>query len=305
MVIFTVPADVAYSPLPALRAFLAACRRGSYTAAAEELNVTHGAISRQVQQLEEWLGQKLFVRTGQRMAPTPHALAFAQEVSAAMQRIEDAARRYGRGSASRLLRVNAPATFAMRWLIPRLPDFYARNPDILVQVQTATTQQLTLAGSFDAAIRIGPVNAGHFSALPFLDEWHTVLAAPALLARQPLHTLEQLADHVLLDTETRPGIWQQWLNAAGCAGAIPARRLRFDHYYVTYSALVDGLGIALGPLPTLDHDLETGRLAQPFPDLRTPPQRYACLTPAGVVKTVAHRRFEDWLLERGALLARD
>ncbi|KDC00674.1 LysR substrate-binding domain protein, partial [Bordetella bronchiseptica D993] len=115
-----------------------------------------------------WLGQKLFVRTGQRMAPTPHALAFAQEVSAAMQRIEDAARRYGRGSASRLLRVNAPATFAMRWLIPRLPDFYARNPDILVQVQTATTQQLTLAGSFDAAIRIGPVNAGHFSALPFL-----------------------------------------------------------------------------------------------------------------------------------------
>lgn len=61
-------------PLPALRAFLAACRRGSYTAAAEELNVTHGAISRQVQQLEEWLGQKLFVRTGQRMAPTPTSI---------------------------------------------------------------------------------------------------------------------------------------------------------------------------------------------------------------------------------------
>ncbi len=288
-------------PLPALRAFLAACRSGSYTAAAQELNVTHGAISRQVQLLEEWLGQKLFERVGQRMTATPHALAFAQEVSEAMERISDAARRYGRGSASSLLRVNAPATFAMRWLIPRLPDFYARHPGILVQVQTATTQQLALAGSFDAAIRVGSVNHHHFSALPFMDEWHTVLAAPGLLARQPLSSLEQLAGHVFLETETRPGLWQQWLNAAGVTDEPSGMRQRFDHFYVTYSALVDGLGLAVGPLPTLDHDIEAGRLAAPFPALRTPMQRYYCLTPAGVPKTLAHRRFEDWLVVSGQL----
>lgn len=289
-------------PLPALRAFLAACRRGSFTAAAEELNVTHGAVSRQVQQLEEWLGQSLFERSGQRMAATPHALAFAQEVGEAMQRIEDAARRYGRGSASSLLRVNAPATFAMRWLIPRLPDFYARHPGVLVQVQTATTQQLGLAGSFDAAIRVGALNNKHFSALPFLDEWHALLAAPALLERQPLDELDQLSDHVLLETETRPGLWQQWLNAAGYRDATSMRRQRFDHYYVTYSALVDGLGVAPGPLPTLDRDLDAGRLVQCFPDVKTPAQRYYCLTPAGVPKTLAHRRFEEWLVEQGQLL---
>lgn len=288
-------------PLPALRAFLAACRSGSYTAAAQELNVTHGAISRQVQLLEEWLGQKLFERVGQRMTATPHALAFAQEVSEAMERISDAARRYGRGSASSLLRVNAPATFAMRWLIPRLPDFYARHPGILVQVQTATTQQLALAGSFDAAIRVGSVNHHHFSALPFMDEWHTVLAAPGLLARQPLSSLEQLVGHVFLETETRPGLWQQWLNAAGVTDEPSGMRQRFDHFYVTYSALVDGLGLAVGPLPTLDHDIEAGRLTAPFPGLRTPMQRYYCLTPAGVPKTLAHRRFEDWLVTSGQL----
>lgn len=115
-------------PLPALKAFLAACRAGSYSAAAEELNVTHGAVSRQIQTLEDWLGQKLFERAGQRMAPTSHALAFALEVSEAFERINDAAQRYGKGSASMLLRVSAPATFAMRWLIPRLNDFHKKIP---------------------------------------------------------------------------------------------------------------------------------------------------------------------------------
>ncbi len=287
-------------PLPALRAFLAACRNGSFTAAAEELNVTHGAISRQIHLLEDWLGQTLFERMGQRMAATPHALAFAQEVSEAMARIEDAARRYGRGRASSVLRVNAPATFAMRWLIPRLPEFYALHPGILVQVQTATTQQLALAGSFDLAIRTGQASINHFSALPFMQEWHTVLAAPALLARRPLETLEQLADHVLLETETRPGQWQQWLNAAGVRDEPDAPRQRFDHFYVTYCALIDGLGLAIGPLPTLDRDLAAGRIVQPFPALRTPARQYHCLTPAGVPKTAAHRKFETWLLAQGA-----
>ncbi|KAB0495774.1 LysR substrate-binding domain-containing protein [Pseudomonas vancouverensis] len=288
-------------PLPALKAFLAACRAGSYSAAAEELNVTHGAISRQIQTLEEWLGQKLFERAGQRMAPTPHALAFAVEVGEAFERINDAAERYGKGSASMLLRVSAPATFAMRWLIPRLDDFHQRHPGMLIQVQTATTQQISLAGSFDLAIRRGSPQTGHFSAQAFLDEWLTLVAAPSLLARQPLDTLMDLHRHVLLETETRPGDWQQWLNAAGYRAEGTLRRQRFDHFYVTYSALIDGLGLGVGPMPTLEHDVTVGRLVQPFADLRTPSRRYYSLTPAGVSKTLIHRRFEDWLVEQGNL----
>jgi DNA-binding transcriptional LysR family regulator len=288
-------------PLPALRAFLAACRTGSYTAAAEELSVTHGAVSRQVQVLEEWLGQKLFERAGQRMAPTPHARAFAQEVTEALERIDDAAQRYGKGSASTLLRVSAPATFAMRWLIPRLPDFYKRHTGTLVQVQTATTQQLSLAGSFDVAIRMGAASKEHFSALPFMDERHTVVAAPDLLQRQPLRSLDDLHHHTLLDTETRPGHWQQWFNAAGFLGEAHLKRQRFDHFYVTYTALIDGMGIGIAPLPTLGHDVRAGRLALPFPDVYSASRRYYCLTPTGVPKTLVHRQFEVWLCECGTL----
>ncbi|MHA6138570.1 LysR substrate-binding domain-containing protein [Pseudomonas mohnii] len=288
-------------PLPALKAFLAACRAGSYSAAAEELNVTHGAVSRQIQTLEDWLGQKLFERAGQRMAPTSHALAFALEVSEAFERINDAAQRYGKGSASMLLRVSAPATFAMRWLIPRLNDFHEKNPGMLIQVQTATTQQISLAGSFDLAIRRGSPQTDHFSAQAFLDEWLTVVAAPSLLARVPLDTLKDLSRHLLLETETRPGDWQQWLNAAGSTEHGTSARQRFDHFYVTYTALIDGLGVGIGPMPTLEHDVNVGRLILPFASLRTPSRRYYSLTPAGVPKTLVHRKFESWLLEQGSM----
>lgn len=286
-------------PLPALKAFLAACRTGSYTAAADELSVTHGAISRQIQALEQWLGQKLFEKMGQRMVPTPHAQAFAREMGEALERIDDAARRYGKGSATELLRVSAPATFAMRWLIPRLVKFHASYPGSVVQVMTATTQQMSLAGSFDLAIRRAPPPAAHFSAQPFYEEWQTLVAAPALLARQPLATLAELAGHVLLETETRPGHSQQWLNTAGYAGGERLRRQRFDHFYVTLMALIDGLGVGIGPMPTLDIDIAAGRLLAPFPDIRTDSRRYYALTPLGTQKTLLHRRFEAWLIEEG------
>ena len=286
-------------PLPALKAFLAACRTGSYTAAAEELSVTHGAISRQIQALEQWLGQKLFEKAGQRMVPTPHAQAFAREMGEALERIDDAARRYGKGIATEQMRVSTPATFAMRWLIPRLPAFHARYPGSLIQVITATTQQMSLAGSFDLAIRRAPPPAAHFSAQPFFEEWQTLVAAPSLLAQQPLDTLAQLSNHLLLETETRPGHSQQWLNTAGYVGGERLRRQRFDHFYVTLTALIDGLGVGIGPMPTLTIDMAANRLCAPFPDIRTDSRRYYALTPLGTQKTLLHRRFEEWLIEQG------
>lgn len=286
-------------PLPALKAFLAACRTGSYTAAAKELYVTHGAISRQIQTLEQWLGQKLFEKSGQKMAPTLHALEFAREMSEALERIDDAALRYGKGSATAQLRVSTPTTFAMRWLIPRLPAFHAKYPGSVVQVLTAHTQQMSLAGSFDLAIRRGPPPSAHFSAQPFYEEWHTLVMAPSLIQRQPLSTLSDLPKHLLLETETRPGHWQQWLNMACYIDGERLRRQRFDHFYVTWSAVIDGLGIGIGPMPTLLTDIQAGRLCMPFPDIRTDSRRYFALTPSGTQKTLLHHRFTDWLVEQG------
>jgi len=117
-------------PLNALRVFEVAARTGSYAAAGAELGLTHGAVSRQIAALESWLGQRLFVRMGRRMVATPAASAFAVEVSLSFDRVITAAEACGRLDARRILRVSAPTTFAMRWLIPRLDRFHADRAEV-------------------------------------------------------------------------------------------------------------------------------------------------------------------------------
>jgi LysR family transcriptional regulator, glycine cleavage system transcriptional activator len=286
-------------PLSALRAFEVAARTGSYSAAAIELGVTHGAVSKQIATLEGWLGQRLFVRAGQRMVATPHGRSFAREVSEAFDRIADAARRHGRAEANEVLHVNAPATFAMRWLIPRLPDFQRLHPRVEVRVSTSTTLHEEARG-FDLAIRRGPLPWVQFRATKFLDEWNTLVASPALLRRQPLRKLADLAGHTILSTETRPGDWEEWLAVAGYAGPPPARRHRYDHFFVTLLAAIDGFGITIGPMPTLVHDVAGRRLAMPFPQVRVPRQSYFVLTPMDADKTLAMHRFVEWLIRLGS-----
>src|ERR1700684_699660 len=124
-------------PLTAWRVFEVAARTGSYAEAGAHLALTHAAVSRQIAALEDWLGQRLFVRTGRRMAATPAARAFAAEVSLSFDRVITAAEACGRLDARRILRVNAPTTFAMRWLIPRLDRFHAGQAEIEVAVTPA------------------------------------------------------------------------------------------------------------------------------------------------------------------------
>ena len=169
-------------PLNALRVFEVAARTGSYAEAGTELGLTHGAVSRQIAALETWLGQRLFVRTGRRMTATPNARAFAAEVSLSFDRISMAAEASGRPSVRRIVRVDAPTTLAMRWLIPRLERFHAERPEVEVVVTTATTLRDELRGGFDIAIRRGlaePSAWPQYRAAHFLEEADTLIVSPA------------------------------------------------------------------------------------------------------------------------------
>ncbi len=282
-------------PLTALRAFEVAARTSSYSEAAAELGVTHGAVSRQIALLESWLGQTLFTRAGRGMSATPHGRAYAREVSRAFDQIADATQRYGTGAGSDILRVNAPVTFAMRWLIPNLRGFRAEHPKIEVRVSTSTTLTEGAQRSFDVAIRRGPQAWEQFDAIKIVDEENTLLASPALLKRQPLRKLADLAKHTILSTETRPRDWEDWLHAAKYDGPRLARHHRHDHFFVTLQAAIDGLGLIVGPLPVLDQDVEAGRLVLPFPKIRGPRRSYYALTPHDADKTAALRYFLAWL----------
>jgi DNA-binding transcriptional LysR family regulator len=289
-------------PLSAIRTFLVACRAGSFTAAAHELCVTHGAVSRQIQSLESWLGQNLFEKQGQRMVPTPHAQAFAKEMSASLESLVEIVQRYGKGETKNSLRVSVPTTFGMRWLIPRLTDFYSKNPDSNIQILTTTTQQQSNLSNFDIAIkREGLLIDGYQSSFRFLSDHHSVIAAPHLLKEKPLSCLEDFYRHTIFETETRPGHWKEWFSAVNLADYRELKRQRFDHFHVTLQGIMDGLGIGVGPISTLSLDIAAGKISVPFGDIMVVYQHYCASTPVGIQKTTLHRKFEDWLIAMGNL----
>jgi len=283
-------------PLNALRVFEVAARTGSYAEAGTELGLTHGAVSRQIAALETWLGQRLFVRTGRRMTATPNARAFAAEVSLSFDRISMAAEASGRPSVRRIVRVDAPTTLAMRWLIPRLERFHAERPEVEVVVTTATTLRDELRGGFDIAIRRGlaePSAWPQYRAAHFLEEADTLVVSPASYERAPLLQPSDVEKHVLLASETRPGDWTDWLDRAGLPLRAEQRRRVFDHLFVTLQAVADGLGIGIGPLPVLQADLA------PFPSISVPRTGYVVLIPFDANKTSWLTAFVEWLVAEG------
>lgn len=154
--------------------------------------------------------------------------------------------------------------------------------------------------SFDVAIRRGPEAWEQFDAIHILDDENTLMASPALLKRQPLRRIVDIAKHTILSTETRPRDWEDWLAAAAYGGPAPARQHRHDHFFVTLQAAIDGIGIIIGLLPVVEHDVIAGRFIIPFPKIRVPRRSYYALTPCDDDKTSALRHFLEWLGHAGA-----
>lgn len=284
-------------PLNALRIFETAARASSLSAAAAELGITHGAVSRQVKLLEHWLGQSLFMRDGQRTVATDHARAFAEEISVAFDRLSDASVRFGKTPGTRVIKVNAQTTFAMRWLIPRLSDFHSSYPDIEISVATANSTQVHGITGFDVLIRKEPVHKPewrYFERRPLFEERLILVAAPAVLQRHHLGDLRDLVKHVFVTSQTRPGEWERWLEACSMPHIRPIRFQRFDHYHVSLQAVIDGLGVGIGGTPTLAHDIQQGRLATPFP-VSAAGARYVALVPPDVDRSAPLHHFLAWL----------
>ena len=288
-------------PTNALRAFEAAVRNGSYTAAASELGVTHGAISKQIQSLSEWFGQDLFYRSGHRMVPTTRSRDYAAEIGDALDRLSDASERFEAEHSSSILYVAAPATFAMRWLIPRLQSFHSKHPSIEVRITTTSAIDMGKGprGPFDLIIYRTAIDDDEHNTVRFLIEHSTVLASPQLLKKRPLREVADLSDHIALISDSRGGEWEEWLAVAGIRGPVQSRRYRFNHYFVTLQAAIDGIGVMVGPMPILADDVEQGRLAIPFPDVQAIPRCYLARFARDARNSPPTETFLSWLVSEG------
>jgi LysR family glycine cleavage system transcriptional activator len=288
-------------PLNALRAFEAAGRLGSFKEAAAELHVTHGAVSQHVRALEEWLGASLFERHNRRVALTPAAKAYLAEIGPLFEQLSQATARYGfPETVSRTLSVNAPATFTLRWLVPRLATFRAAHPDVDVKVETSNESLESLREIYDVVVRGGPDTFYGYSMRPFLSEERVPVCSPALLRRLPLRTPDDLRQHTLLHTSSLPRVWPDWLASARIPALRPAAALTFDHFYLTLQAAIDGIGIAMGPTALVAGDLAAGRLVAPFAGPRLPSRSYCTYVPDGKSADELVALFRAWLEREGA-----
>jgi LysR family glycine cleavage system transcriptional activator len=286
-------------PLNSVRAFEAAARNGSFKAAAEELGVTHGAISRQVHLLEEWLGMPaLFRRLNRGVTLTPDGDALLAEFGPALDRISAAARhhRQRRGvQVSTVLRVNALATFGLRWLLPRLALFRDEHPGIEVRLTTSNLPVDALSEVYDVVIRGGPDTFHGFASRPILGERRLPVCSPVLLKRNGLKTVTDLEKHTLLHVATVPRLWRDWLTEAGYSGLQPAATVTLDHFYLSIQAAIDGLGVAMGPTALISDDLAAGRLVTPFPEVSLPARTYFTYLPQIGPVNSASSAFCEWL----------
>lgn len=263
-------------PLKPLVALEAVVRHGSVTTAAAELCVTHGAISKHLATLEDWLGMPLFLDNRRRMVPTAAALTLAEGIGTALTAIEqslDAIQSAKEAAVDTVFQIVAPATFAMHWLIPRLPDLKRSGVALKIRVRPTHTLENWRELSFDLAIRSGddalPMD---LTAIPLFRDTLGLLAAPGLYeSRCDLRKIK------FLESETRPGELDDWLAVAGLRRTDVSAIETFEHNYVALEAALSGQGAVVAPLGVVAGQIERGTLIRLAPDTIAPGPLFTAL----------------------------
>lgn len=286
--------------LNAIRSFEAAGRHLSFSRAAQELNVTPGAVSRLVAELERTLGAPLFRRLHRRLELTETGAAYLPPVTDALERLRAATRQISARPRGDRLSLSMLPTFAMRWFMPRLPDFQRRHPGIAVEVTVADRLVDLSAEPIDMQIRMGRGPWPGLWAEKLLEETVILVAAPALLAEKPLRRPADLRRHSLMVHSTRPQAWRDWLAATAIKlNDKPKHGPSFEHFFMSIDAAINGLGLALVPDFMVREDLRHGRLAEPLPDHRQKRREgYWLVHRLGREREPAIRAFRDWVAEQ-------
>lgn len=257
-------------PLGALRAFEAVARRLSFSKAAEDLNVTPGAVSQQIRLLEELLGTSLFERTRRSVALTDVGMQMLPDVQLGLETLSRAISSKTAPAGGKTLTISVAPSFASKWLIPRLSDFSERYPEIDLRISATVGLADFKRDKVDLAIRLGRGNYPDLQAEPLFAESLTPFCSPALLKRKGrLRNPDDLRKHQLLHDTSIPGqeersAWERWLDVAGAKHVSAQRGTRFSLAELAMQAAIDGAGVVLGRMVLAEADLAAGRLVRPF-----------------------------------------
>lgn len=274
-------------PLTALHYFDAAAREGSFARAADQLHVTHGAVSRQVRQLEDALGLPLFERRNRAVHLNEAGRTLYAVTASVFEQLDEVRHRLSRPRSDRLV-VSCEPTLAMKWLIPRLPAFHRQHPDINLHLMAAGGPIDLGRSGVDLALRRNDFpwsSALHTDKI--CDEWMGPVWRP------PLPEGHQLHRTTLLHPASRPQAWSAWSRQSRIS-IRGADRIDYEHFYLCIQAATAGLGTAIASFLMVQDELTAGQLQAPHGFIRDG-SSYYLLSRHPLDGDDATRCFHHWL----------
>ena len=282
--------------LNAIRVFDAAARHENFSRAAEELNVTQSAVSRQVQRLEEQLGRRLFERSGPKLMLTATGRSYHAVVEEGLSLIRRGTARLLRTRPSPFLTLSVLPSFAAKWLAPRLREFEARHPTIALRLALSySVIDFNQAADVDVAIRYGRGPWADVQAEPIIKDRIFPVCSPAVAAR--LRTPDDLQREQLLLDNPVFDEWQLWADAVGLELGSTSTRALTDDFNIQLQVATEGQGVALARGLLVADDLRAGRLVAPYNLAVTGSVQYHFVCPAERLDEPEIRALKSWMQE--------
>ncbi len=286
--------------LNALAAFEAAARHLSLTRAAVELNVTPGAVSKQVKALEDELGRPLFLRLHRALELTADGEQVYRVLRDGFERMSASLQAVSVSNAMRTVAIGSTMAFAQLWLMPRLGGFWNANQDIVVDHMISDRTQELQRTDIDLRIRYGDGNWPDEEAAKLMDDEIAAVASPGFAAKHQIKSAKDLADLPLLSVEGVDWTWTGWAEFFGALG-IAKRKLavrRFNSYVIALQAAQDGQGVVLGWMALVKPLLAKRKLVQMTPARIAAPQSYYVTWSSKRPLRAEARILRDWLLRQ-------
>ena len=282
-------------PLRSFRVLEAAVRHQNYTRAADELHLTHSAVSHQIHALEASLGVRLFERAGRQMRATDTGRQLAQDVRATLDSLAVAVERVRGGDSGNAITVSVLPSFAAAWLVARLGGFLELHPNIELRLESTTALADFRNDGVDVAIRYGSGNYEGFEAIKLFDDELFPTMSPALRRSAKVRVPADLARVPLLRIRTHG--WAPWFAAAGVNLPEPRKGSVFNDSELALQAAMQGQGVVLARGSLAAGKLRAGVLVAPFKQRIASPQTCYLVYPPQHANRPAVRVFRDWLLE--------
>ncbi|UWQ80982.1 LysR family transcriptional regulator [Leisingera sp. S132] len=281
--------------ISSLRALEALDRLGSASAAADELALTQGAVSRQLQTLERQLGMELVQRDQKRLSLTTEAQDYAAEIRQALNQIVQSTLRLQAAPLAGTLNLAILPAFGMRWLMPRLPEFARLHPDVTINMATRLEPFNFATEPFDAAIHFGDASWPGTQSLLLKHEQLLPVCAPELLNGRRVDEPTDILKLPLLHIQTRTTAWKDWFEKHGIEAGADLSGTIYDQFATITQAALHGLGVALMPDYLVEQDLATSRLVALHPEPVETAGAYYLVWPERKSDAPALMKFRGWL----------